>query len=158
MYKLGRMFTAAVAATGIACASASAADINVGILVGFTGPTESEAPNYARAAELAADEINRSGLLLGGSKIVTPHADSTCIDSSAAVAAAERLVSTDKVVAIVGADCSGVSAAVVNNVTAPNGVLMISPSATSPSPALPLAPSIVPLLRTRGLGKSLPTC
>ena len=59
MYKLGRMFTAAVAATGIACASASAADINVGILVGFTGPTESEAPNYARAAELAADDDPR---------------------------------------------------------------------------------------------------
>ncbi|MDG4890070.1 MULTISPECIES: ABC transporter substrate-binding protein [unclassified Mesorhizobium] len=133
MYQLRRMFTAALAATGIACASASAADIKVGIIVGFTGPTESEAPNYARAAEIAADEINRSGLLLGGSKIVTPHADSTCIDSSAAVPAAERLVSSDKIVALVGADCSGVTAAIVNNVTKPNGVLTISPSATSPA-------------------------
>jgi len=126
-------FIAAMAITSIACASASAADINVGIIVGFTGPTESESPNYARAAELAAAEINRSGLLLDGSKIITPHGDSTCIDSSAAVAAAERLVSTDKVAALVGADCSGVSAAIVKNVTAPNGVLMISPSATSPA-------------------------
>ena len=32
-----------------------------------------------------------------------------------------------------GADCSGVTGAIANNVAIPNGVTMISPSATSPA-------------------------
>ena len=59
--------------------------------------------------------------------------DSTCIDAAAATAAAERLVTSDKVAAIMGADCSGVTTAVANNVAIPNGVVMVSPSATSPA-------------------------
>ena len=31
-----------------------------------------------------------------------------------------------------GADCSGVTGAIASNVAVPNGVVMISPSATSP--------------------------
>ena len=55
-------------------------------------------------------EVSDSGLLLGGSTVVALRGDSTCIDSAAAVAAAERLVTADKVNAIVGGDCSGVPA------------------------------------------------
>ena len=36
------------------------------------------------------------------------------------------------VAAIMGADCSGVTGAIASNVAVPNGVVMISPSATSP--------------------------
>ena len=43
------------------------------------------------------------------------------------------LITSDKVVAIMGADCSGVTTAIANNVAVPNGVPMISPSATSPA-------------------------
>jgi branched-chain amino acid transport system substrate-binding protein len=71
-------------------------------------------------------------LLLGGETITAVRADSTCVDAAAATAAAERLVNSDKVVAIMGADCSGVTGAIAKNVGAPNGVAMISPSATSP--------------------------
>ena len=35
--------------------------------------------------------------------------------------------------AIVGGDCSGVTTAMLQNVALPNGVVMISPSATSPA-------------------------
>ena len=35
-------------------------------------------------------------------------------------------------VAIMGADCSGVTGAIATNVAVPNGVTMVSPSATSP--------------------------
>jgi len=70
--------------------------------------------------------------LLGGSKIVPVRADSTCVDSAAATAAAERLISSDGVAAIMGADCSGVTGAIANNVAVPQGVVMVSPSATSP--------------------------
>jgi branched-chain amino acid transport system substrate-binding protein len=49
------------------------------------------------------------------------------------VASAERLVTSDRVHALVGADCSGVTGAVLQNVARPNGIVMISPSATSPA-------------------------
>ncbi|HMO70254.1 MAG TPA: ABC transporter substrate-binding protein, partial [Paracoccaceae bacterium] len=51
---------------------------------------------------------------------------------AAATAAAERLVTAEGVKAIMGADCSGVTGAVLQNVARPNGIGMISPSATSP--------------------------
>jgi len=106
--------------------------IKVGVILGFTGPIESLTPAMAAAAELAFAEASDSGKLLGGRMIESLRADSTCVDSSAATAAAERLVNSDNVVAIMGADCSGVTGAIAKNVGAPNGVAMISPSATSP--------------------------
>jgi branched-chain amino acid transport system substrate-binding protein len=65
---------------------------------------------------------------------VTPvRADSTCVDSAAATAAAERLITSEGIKGIMGADCSGVTGAVLSNVAVPNGMVMISPSATSPA-------------------------
>ena len=111
---------------------ASANDIKVGVILGFTGPIESLTPDMAASAELAFKEASNSGLLLGGRKIIPIRADSTCTDAAAATAAAERLISSNGVVAILGADCSGVTGAIANNVAVPKGVIMISPSATSP--------------------------
>jgi branched-chain amino acid transport system substrate-binding protein len=108
-------------------------DVKVGILMGFTGPIESLTPTMAGSAELAFKEVSDSGAFLGGKKIATVRADSSCVDAAAATAAAERLASSEKVVAIVGASCSGETTAVVNNVSAPNGIATISPSATSPA-------------------------
>ena len=107
------------------------ADIKMGIILGFTGPIESLTPAMAASAELAFKEASDSGSLLGGETISTERADSTCVDSAAATTAAEGLVSGG-VVAIMGADCSGVTGAIATNVAVPNGVVMISPSATSP--------------------------
>jgi len=107
------------------------ADIKMGIILGFTGPIESLTPAMAASAELAFNEASDSGALLGGKKISVTRADSTCVDSAAATSAAEGLVS-DGVVAIMGADCSGVTGAIATNVAVPKGVVMISPSATSP--------------------------
>ena len=111
---------------------ALAADIKVGIILGFTGPIESMTPDMGSSAELAFKEVSDSGMLLDGSKIVAIRGDSTCIDSAAATAVAEKQVTSDGVVAIMGADCSGVTGAIANNVAVPNGVVMVSPSATSP--------------------------
>jgi branched-chain amino acid transport system substrate-binding protein len=121
---------ATAAATLIA--GAAHAEIKVGVILGFTGPIESLTPTMADSAELAFAEASNSGLLLGGETITSVRADSTCVDASAATAAAERLVNSDGVVAIMGADCSGVTGAIAKNVGAPNGVAMVSPSATSP--------------------------
>ncbi len=113
--------------------AAQADDIKIGIILGFTGPIESLTPGMAASAELALQEASESGMLLGGRKVVPVRADSTCVDSAAATAAAERLVTADRVAAIMGADCSGVTTAIANNVAVPNGVVMVSPSATSPA-------------------------
>ena len=106
-------------------------EIKMGIILGFTGPIESLTPAMASSAELAFKEASDSGSLLGGSTISTVRADSTCVDSAAATAAAEGVISQG-VAAIMGADCSGVTGAIATNVAVPNGVVMISPSATSP--------------------------
>lgn len=122
----------ASAVSALAAGGAFADDINIGILLGFTGPLESITPMMAEGAELAISEVNAAGGILSGTMIHGIRADSSCIDSSVAQAAAERLVTSDNVVAIMGADCSGVTRAVLENVAMTNGIPMISPSATSP--------------------------
>ena len=112
--------------------AAIAEEIKLGIIYGFTGPIESLTQPMASGAELAMQEVTDSGLLLDGATVVSVRGDSTCIDSAAATAAAERLVTADRVNAIVGADCSGVTGAILQNVAVANGIVMISPSATSP--------------------------
>jgi len=107
------------------------AEIKMGVILGFTGPIESLTPAMAASAELAFKEVSDSGALLGGETITPIRGDSTCIDSAAAQTAAEDLISQG-VAAIMGADCSGVTGAIATNVAVPNGVVMISPSATSP--------------------------
>ena len=118
--------------TGAAVAGGHAKEVKLGIILGFTGPIESLTPSMADGAELAMKEVTDSGLLLDSATVSSVRADSTCIDAGAAAAAAERLITADKVDGIMGADCSGVTGAILTNVALPNGVVMISPSATSP--------------------------
>ena len=107
--------------------------VKIGVLLGFTGPIESLTPDMAAGAEMAMAEASKSGKFLGGAAIESVRGDSTCVDAAAATATAERLITSDKVVAIMGADCSGVTTAVLQNVATAKGVVMISPSATSPA-------------------------
>lgn len=124
---------AATAASALFAGVAYAEDVKLGILYGFTGPIESLTGSMAAASEAAMEEVNASGLFMDGAKVSSVRADSTCIDAAAATAAAEKLVTSDKVNGILGGDCSGVTGAVLANVAVPNGVAMISPSATSPA-------------------------
>ncbi len=126
-----RIMAAGVTAALMA-SSAMAEEVKLGIIFGFTGPIESLTGPMAAGAELAMKEVSDSGLLLDGATVTSVRGDSTCIDSALATAAAERLVTSDKVNAIVGADCSGVTGAILQNVARANGIVMISPSATSP--------------------------
>ena len=132
----------ATAASALMVGAASAQEIKIGIILGFTGPLESITPNMASGAEMAIAEVNAAGTLLDGATVTAVRGDSTCIDAGAATAAGERLVTSDNVNAIMGADSSGVTGAILQNVARPNGVVMISPSATSP--ARPAAAPTVP--------------
>ena len=126
------MATAALALTaGTAFAGGHAKEVKLGILFGFTGPIESLAPAMAQGAELAMEEVTKSGNLLDSATVTPIRADTGCIDNGLAVANGEKLIA-EGVNGIVGGDCSGVTGAILQNVAMPNGMVMISPSATSP--------------------------
>ena len=123
----------ATAAGALIAGAAGAEEIKIGISLGLTGPLESIAPPIQKGAELAMTQVSDSGKLLDGSTVVPVVADNTCIDAAASVAAVERLVTSDHVKGIVGGMCSGETIASLEKVGVPNGVVMISPSATSPA-------------------------
>jgi branched-chain amino acid transport system substrate-binding protein len=124
----------ATAATALVAGAASAAEeIKLGVLFGFSGDIESLSKAMASGAEYAISEVSNSGKLLGGATVVPVRADATCGDAAVATAAAERLITVEKVDGIVGAVCSGTTRAALTNVALPNGMVMISPSATSPA-------------------------
>lgn len=127
------LISTAVAAGLSVSASASAEDIKIGVFLGLTGPIESLVANMAPAAEQAIAEVSASGKLLDGTKVEAVRADTTCVDAAAATAAIERLITAEKVAGVVGGDCSGVTTAALTNVAVPNGMVMVSPSATSPA-------------------------
>jgi len=108
------------------------ATVNVGELQGFTGPLESMIGPMSGGANLAVTEANASGKYLQGT-IVVIQGDSVCIDPAVATAEAERMINDENVMAIMGPNCSGNTGAVITNVLVPNGVVAISPSATSPA-------------------------
>ncbi len=121
----------ASAAIALCAGAASAEDVKLGILFGFTGPIESLTGHMKNAAETAIAEVNASGKSQFTFSDVT--GDTTCTGADVAVAAAEKMVTSDGVKGIIGGDCSGVTGAILQKVARPNGIAMISPSATSPA-------------------------
>ncbi|MBI4923786.1 MAG: ABC transporter substrate-binding protein [Devosia nanyangense] len=122
----------AAAAAILAATPALAADVTVGILGDLTGPIESLAPPIVAGAQLAFDQVNAQGGILGGGKLTVVVGDSAC-DPSVAGPAADKLVNTDKVTAIVGAFCTGATIGAATAAGIPGGVVQISPSASAPA-------------------------
>ena len=121
---------AALVATG-ALAGGHAKEVKLGVQFGFTGPIESLTGPMALGAEMAMAEVIESGKLLDAAKVMAVRADTGCIDNGLATSNAERLIS-EGINGLIGGDCSGVTGAILQNVAIPNGMVMISPSATSP--------------------------
>jgi branched-chain amino acid transport system substrate-binding protein len=129
-----KLLAASVAGLAMLAASAaSAADVKLGFLGGFTGPIESLVPPIHDSAQLAVKHINEQGGILDGGKLTMVSADSTCADATAASNAADRMVNAEKVTALVGPLCSGETIAAANSAAIPGGVVIVSPSATSPA-------------------------
>ncbi|MHA1189986.1 MAG: ABC transporter substrate-binding protein [Alphaproteobacteria bacterium] len=123
----------AVAVVAMTAAStASAEGVKLGLLLAYTGPLEAMAPPIGDAAKLAGEHINAQGGILGGS-LEFIVGDSTCVDATAATNAADIMVNSDQITAMVGAMCSGATIAVANTVAIPAGLMMLSPTATSPA-------------------------
>ncbi|MFN6980035.1 MAG: branched-chain amino acid ABC transporter substrate-binding protein, partial [Gemmobacter sp.] len=73
-----KLLLASTAAFALAGAAASAEDVKLGILIGFTGPIESLTGPMAAAAELAMAEVNASGKAPNGWTFVPVRADTGC--------------------------------------------------------------------------------
>jgi branched-chain amino acid transport system substrate-binding protein len=116
----------------IATSAASAADVKIGFLGGFTGPIETLVPPIHEGAKLAVKQINEQGGILDG-QLVMVQGDSTCADATAAANAADRMVNAEKVTALVGPLCSGETIAAANSAAIPGNVIIVSPAATSPA-------------------------
>lgn len=104
--------------------------ILLGVLMPRTGGLGSLGPTISRAAYLAVDEINQSGGLDGRKLALLDCDDAT--NPEQAVRSAQRLVSLG-VPAIIGAAASSATIQAFTEVARPAGVLMISPSSTTPS-------------------------
>ena len=83
---------------------AAAADLKIGIMVPTTGSEATYGKDMENAINLAADEINAAGGVLG-MNVVTMTGDAAC-DPQQATAAATKLVSAE-IAALVGGYCSG---------------------------------------------------
>jgi len=102
------------------------------IKIGFAGPLTGYAQEYGEAArngcELAIEEINRRGGVLGN-RIELVIEDDSCDPSKAAIIA-EKLVYRDNVKAVVGHICSGATHAALP-IYKRNNVVVISPFASN---------------------------
>ena len=131
MKKMLMATTAAALLATSAFAAGHAKEVKLGILIGFTGPIESLTGPMAAGAELAMKEVSDSGMLLDGATVTPVRADTGCIDNGLSTSNGERMIA-EGVNGIIGGDCSGVTGAILQNVAIPNGMVLISPSATSP--------------------------
>lgn len=122
--------TSLFAATTLAGA-ALAQEVKIGVVGGISGPIAALAPPMIQASKLAVEQVNAQGGLLGGQKLAAVIGDSACSQQGGSDAAS-KAVNVERVVAMVGPYCSGATLAAANTVTIPAGVVLVSPSATSP--------------------------
>lgn len=133
MQKLNKLLVLAVAASALAAtAPAMATDVKLGFLGGFTGPIASLTPPIFNGAKLAVDEINADGGILGGGKLTLLSVDGAC-DATAAANAADQLINTDQVTAVVGGLCTGATIGGFNGSGKPGNVVFISPASSAPA-------------------------
>ena len=110
------------------CAKAPPETIKIGHIVPLTGDLSFIGKPYVNAATLAVDQINAAGGVLGRKiEIIT---EDTATNPTTAVDALQKLITVDKVQAVVGPATSAESIACIPKLVA-NKVVMISPSATS---------------------------
>ncbi|MHB1110471.1 MAG: ABC transporter substrate-binding protein [Devosia sp.] len=107
-------------------------EVKLGFLADLTGPIAGFAPGMVTSGNIAIQNINDQGGVLGGKKLVSVIADTAC-DAGAGGPAGDRMVNTEQVTAIFGAFCSGPTIAAANGSAVPGNVVMLSPSATAPS-------------------------
>ncbi|HEY9346379.1 MAG TPA: ABC transporter substrate-binding protein [Inquilinus sp.] len=126
------LLTAAlVAAVAAPALPAAACDITVGLVMELTGPAGAYGQAGAKSVEMAFRDINDAGGA-AGCNLVTDTRDSQS-QGTVAVDQATQLVNIKKVPVIIGGIISSVSIPILTSVTAPAGVVQVSPASSSPT-------------------------
>ncbi len=115
---------------GLGSGAPAAETIRIGGAIPTTGPLQVYGEAIVRALQLAVEEINSQGGVLGR-ELELVVAD-TATNPQVGVEAAKRLVAVDGAVALIGALSSGVTIPIATTVAAVEGVPQISPASTSP--------------------------
>src|SRR5437762_6754435 len=132
MKKLMIAASASVALLALSSATRAAdCDITIGVVMELTGPAGAYGQAGAKSIEMAFRDINDAGGI-GGCKLVTDTRDAQS-QGNVAVDVATQLVQVKKVPAIIGGIISSVSIPILTSVTAPAGVVQVSPASSSPT-------------------------
>lgn len=126
----------------MATAPLAHAEIVIGLIAPLTGPVAAYGEQVKNGAQVAVDEINKNGGILGETVVLKLADDGG--EPKQGVSAANQLVG-EGIRFVVGPVTSGV-AIPASDVFAENGVLMVTPTATAPD------------LTNRGLTNVLRTC
>lgn len=128
-----RKFVAGLGAAALAAslpgrALAAPSEVNVGVILPLSGANAQFGINSRQGLELAADEINAAGGIkaMGGAKLKLIVADATSQPTTAATVA-QRLITQNRCVAIIGAYASSLTLA-VSEVTERRGIPLLTMS------------------------------
>ena len=107
-------------------------DVTVGVVMELTGPAGAYGQAGAKAVEMAVRDLSDAGGFGDGCKIVTDTRDSQS-QGNVAVDQATQLVNIKKVPVIIGGIISSTTIPILTSVTAPAGVVQVSPASSSPT-------------------------
>lgn len=110
---------------------AQACEITIGMVMELTGPAGAYGQAGAKSVDMAFRDINAAGGVLG-CDLVTDTRDSQS-QGNVAVDQATQLVNIKQVPVVIGGIISSVSVPILTSVTAPAGVVQVSPASSSPT-------------------------
>ena len=125
-------YTAGAALMSLMGTTAMACDVTVGVVLELTGPAGAFGQAGAKSIEMAFRDMNEAGGVIDGCTLVTDTRDSQS-QGNVAVDQATQLVSIGEVPVVIGGIISSVSVPVLTSVTAPAGVVQVSPASSSPT-------------------------
>jgi branched-chain amino acid transport system substrate-binding protein len=103
--------------------------VKIGVLLPLTGSLANVGAGMKDSVMMAAEDINKNGGI--NNKTLEIVIEDTSCDPAKAVPALNKMITQDKISALVGGTCSGESLAIASILTQ-NKLVAISPSATNP--------------------------
>lgn len=114
----------------VAAAQSEESPVQIGVVQPLTGQAGPSGQTVLRGINLAAEEINKSGGILGGRPIKVVAEDGKCIPSES-VSAAKKLIHQDSVSVLIGALCSSATLA-IQDITGETKTVHIAAAPISP--------------------------
>jgi branched-chain amino acid transport system substrate-binding protein len=126
-----RLFSLLVTATLTLAGCGSPAEPVVGVVLPFSGEAAPYGEHIRQGINLALEDVNAAGGIDGQPlRIIFEDSGS---DPEIGKAAALKLINEDKVLSLIGGATSAVTLAILEDVSAPAKVVLLSPAASSPN-------------------------